>query len=345
MKLRPEQLSAQLKKSLSPVYFITGDEPLILEESTDLLRHHIQQQGFNEREVLHVDGSFSWEYLLECANALSLFAEKKIIELRLGSQKLNKKSSDILQSYLSNPAPDNILLITADKLDGGAKKSVWFKAIDNCGVIVEIWPVEAAQLPNWIRQRAAQTDLQLNEEAIQLLCDRIEGNLLAAKQEISKLSLLFPHQVVTADDVIASVSDSSRYDIYGLTDAALNGQAARCCKILQVLRQDGTEPPIVLWALSKELRSLSAIQQAQQSGQSFDTVCQRERIWGKRKPLARQAAQRISTAQINLALQQCAEVDKIVKGLANGDAWLLLSAISLALAGQPLTLLNPASYA
>ena len=318
MKLRPEQLSAQLKKSLSPVYFITGDEPLILEESTDLLRHHIQQQGFNEREVLHVDGSFSWEYLLECANALSLFAEKKIIELRLGSQKLNKKSSDILQSYLSNPAPDNILLITADKLDGGAKKSAWFKAIDNCGVIVEIWPVEAAQLPNWIRQRAAQTDLQLNEEAIQLLCDRIEGNLLAAKQEISKLSLLFPHQVVTADDVIASVSDSSRYDIYGLTDAALNGQAARC---------------------------LSAIQQAQQSGQSFDTVCQRERIWGKRKPLARQAAQRISTAQINLALQQCAEVDKIVKGLANGDAWLLLSAISLALAGQPLTLLNPASYA
>lgn len=338
MKLRSEQLGTHLKKGLSPVYLITGDEPLISEESSDLLRHHLQEQGFSEREVLHVDGSFSWEYLLECANALSLFAEKKIIELRLGSQKLNKKSSEILQSYLSNPAPDNILVITADKLDGNTKKSAWFKAVDKSGVIIEIWPVETEQLPNWIRQRAAQIELQLDDEAIQLLCDRIEGNLLAAKQELSKLSLLFPRQVVSADDIVDSVSDSSRYDIYGLSDAALNGQSARCCKILQVLRQDGTEPPVVLWALSKELRSLAAIQQAQNNGQSFDAVCQRERIWGKRKPLARKASQRISSKQINTALQQCAEVDKIVKGMAIGDAWLLLTSISLTLAGRPLSL-------
>jgi len=336
MKLRPEQLGTHLKKGLSPVYLITGDEPLISEESSDLLRHHLQEQGFSEREVLHVDGSFSWEYLLECANALSLFAEKKIIELRLSSQKLNKKSSEILQSYLSNPAPDNILVITADKLDGNTKKSAWFKAVDKSGVIIEIWPVETEQLPNWIRQRAAQIELQLDDEAIQLLCDRIEGNLLAAKQELSKLSLLFPRQVVSADDIVDSVSDSSRYDIYGLSDAALNGQSTRCCKILQVLRQDGTEPPVVLWALSKELRSLAAIQQAQNNGQSFDAVCQRERIWGKRKPLARKASQRISSKQINTALQQCAEVDKIVKGMAIGDAWLLLTSISLTLSGQSL---------
>lgn len=338
MKLRPEQLSSHLKKGLSPVYLITGDEPLLSEESSDLLRQHLQQQGFSEREVLHVDGSFSWEYLLECANALSLFAEKKIIELRLGSSKLNKKSSEILREYLSNPAPDNILFIIADKLDGTAKKSAWFKAIDNSGVIVEIWPVEAEQLPNWIRQRAAQIELKLDDEAIQLLCDRIEGNLLAAKQELSKLSLLFPTQVVTAEDVINAVSDSSRYDIYGLTDAALQGQAARCCKILQVLRQDGTEPPVVLWALSKELRALAAIQQAQSNGQSFDAVCQKERIWGKRKPLARKASQRISNHQLNQALQQCAEVDKIVKGMAVGDAWLLLTSIVLVLSGRPLAL-------
>ncbi|WP_286236776.1 DNA polymerase III subunit delta [Neptuniibacter halophilus] len=338
MKLRPEQLSGHLKKGLAPVYLITGDEPLLSEESSDLLRHSLQQQGFSEREVLHVDGSFSWEYLLECANALSLFAEKKIIELRLGSSKLNKKSSEILQQYLSNPAPDNILLITADKLDGSAKKSAWFKAIDNSGVIVEIWPVESNQLPNWIRQRAAQIELQLDDEAIQLLCDRIEGNLLAAKQELSKLSLLFPGQRVSAEDVVDAVSDSSRYDIYGLADAALQGLSGRCCKILQVLRQDGTEPPVVLWALSKELRSLAAIQQAQNNGQSFDAVCQRERIWGKRKPLARTAAQRIKPEQINQALQQCAEVDKIVKGLASGDAWLLLTSISLTLSGTTLAL-------
>lgn len=336
MKLRPEQLSNHLKKGLAPVYLITGDEPLLSEESSDLLRQSLQAQGFSEREVIHVDGSFSWEYLLECANALSLFAEKKIIELRLGGQKLNKKASEILQSYLANPAPDNILMITADKLDGGSKKSAWFKAIDQAGAIIEIWPVETDQLPNWINQRAAQINLQLDNEAIQLLCDRIEGNLLAAKQELSKLSLLFPNQVVTADDIIDAVSDSSRYDIYGLADAALQGSAERCCKILQVLRQDGTEPPVVLWALSKELRSLAAIQQAQNNGQSFDAICQRERIWGKRKPLARKASQRVKPAQIEQALRQCAEVDKIVKGMSHGDAWLLLTSISLTLAGRTL---------
>lgn len=340
MKIKPEQLGSQVSKSLSPVYLITGDEPLLAEESSDLLRQSLQQQGFTEREVLHVDGSFSWEYLLECANALSLFAEKKVIELRLGSSKLNKKASEILQQYLSNPAPDNILLIIADKLDGSSKKSAWFKAIDKAGVIVEIWPVEIDQLPNWIRQRAAQIELQLDEEAIQLLCDRIEGNLLAAKQELSKLSLLFSNQLVTAEAVIDAVSDSSRYDIYGLADAALQGQPARCSKILQVLHQDGTEPPVVLWALSKELRSLAAIQQAQQSGKSFDAVCQQERIWGKRKPLARQAARRVSPEQINTGLQLCANVDKIVKGMLPGDPWMLLSSIALILSGHPVKLPN-----
>ena len=336
MKIRPEQLNAHLKKGLSSVYLLTGDEPLLSEESGDTLRHALQNQGFSEREVLHVDGKFSWEYLLECANALSLFAEKKIIEIRLGSQKLNKKASEILREYLANPAPDNILLIIANKLDGPTKKSAWFKAVDQAGVIIEIWPVETEQLPNWIRQRSAQIDLDLDEDAIQILCDRIEGNLLAAKQELSKLSLLYSGQQVTADDVIDAVSDSSRYDIYGLTDAALQGQAARCNRILQILKQDGTEPSVALWALTRELRSLAAVQQAQQTGQSFDAVCQRERIWGKRKPIVRKAAQRISMPSLHMALMECAEVDKIIKGNQRGDAWLLLSSISLTLAGYTL---------
>lgn len=335
MKLRPEQLESQLKKGVVPVYLITGDEPLLSEESSDTIRHSLIAQGFSEREVLHVDASFSWEYLLECANALSLFAEKKIIEIRLGSQKLNKKASEILREYLKNPAPDNILLIIADKLDGSSKKSAWFKAVDQAGAIVEIWPVEADQLPNWLRQRAAQIGLNLADDAVQLLCDRLEGNLLAAKQELSKLSLLFPQTQVTSDDVIDAVSDSSRYDIYGLTDAALQGQPARCTKILQVLKQDGTEPPVVLWALSRELRTLAAVQQAQSNGQSFDAVCQRERIWGKRKPLVRNAARRVPVKSLHSALKNCAEVDKIIKGAQLGDPWLVLTSISLILAGHP----------
>jgi len=338
MKIRPEHLSANISKGLSPVYLVTGDEPLLSEESCDAIRQTLHQQGFTEREVLHVDGNFSWEYLLECANALSLFAEKKIIELRFGKPKLNKKASEILQQYLANPAPDNILLMIADKAEGSAKNSAWFKAIDKSGVIVEIWPVEAPQLPNWIKQRAAQVQLNLNDEAVQLLCDRIEGNLLAAKQELSKLSLLFSDQLVTAEDVVDAVSDNSRYDIYGLSDAALQGDPSRCHKILQVLRQDGTEAPVVLWALSKELRSLAAIQHAQQTGQAFDQVCQKERIWGKRKPIARQAAQRIPHPHLQKALQECAATDKMIKGMLPGDPWMSLSNIAMTLAGKPLNM-------
>ncbi|WP_027858867.1 DNA polymerase III subunit delta [Marinobacterium jannaschii] len=338
MKLRQDQLASRLNSNVAPVYLICGDEPLLSEESSDTLRHHFQKQGFTEREVLHVESGFKWEYLLECANALSLFAERKIIELRLGSQKLNKQSSEILREYLSNPGPDNVLLIIAGKLDAAAKKSAWFKAIDKEGVIVEIWPVEADQLAQWIRQRAAQLGLQMDNSAVQLLCDRIEGNLLAAKQELAKLQLLFGNQPLDAETVMDAVSDSSRYDIYGLTDAALQGNAGRCNKILQVLKQDGTEPPIVLWALSREIRALIAVQQGLSQGMQYDTLCQREKIWGKRKNLVRRAAQKLPTTALSQLLGRCGEIDKTIKGAAIGDPWLLLSEVILGLCGIRLAL-------
>lgn len=338
MKIKPEQLSGQLKKGLAPIYLITGDEPLISEESSDLLRTTLQKQGFSEREVMHVDASFNWEYLLECANALSLFAEKKVIELRLGSQKLNKAASQILQQYLANPAPDNVVLMLADKLDSGVKKSAWFKAVEQHGVVVEIWPVDSAQLPQWLRNRASNLGLTLDKDATQLLSDRVEGNLLAAKQELDKLSLLYPGQTLNAEAVIEAVSDSSRYDIYGLTDAAVQGQAARTQKILQVLRQEGTEPPVLLWALSREIRSLLTIQQGLSNGVPYDTLCQRERIWGKRKQQMRQAANRSPATLLMAQLERCFHIDQMIKGARSGDLWLELSSISLALAGQPLRL-------
>ena len=333
MKVKQEQLASRLKGEVQPAYLITGDEPLLSEESCDLLRGHFKQQGFTEREVLHVESGFKWEYLLECANALSLFAERKIIELRLGSSKLNKQSSEILRQYLNSPSPDNVLLLVANKLDGASKKSAWFKAIDQKGVIVELWPVEPNQLPTWIRQRAAQIGLQLEDDAVSLLVDRIEGNLLAAKQELQKLLLLYPDKPVTADDVIDAVTDSSRYDIYGLTEAVLLGQADRSHKILQVLHQDGTEAAIVLWALIREIRALYNIQLGQSSGMSFDALCQREKIWGKRKPQLGRAAQRLRQSTLVKLLSDCGQVDRIVKGAERGDPWVSLASICFTLAG------------
>lgn len=338
MKIKPEQLQGQLKKSASPVYLVTGDEPLLIEESCDQIRAALLQQGFSEREVLHVDGSFNWNYLIECSQALSLFAERKLIELRLGSQKISKQSSEIIRQYLENPSPDNVLLIIADKLDGASKKSAWFKAIDKTGAIVEIWPVDIAQLPGWLKQRASAEGLQLDNDAVQLLTERLEGNLLAAKQELAKLALLYPGETLNADKVIDAVSDSSRYDIYGLSDAALQGQPQRCIKIMQVIRQEGTEAAIVLWALSREARSLMALQYGLQKGVPFDTLCQQQRIWGKRKQWAKRAAQKLPSASLQTIIEQCSEADHIIKGARQGDVWVLLSQICLRLSGHPLAL-------
>ncbi|WP_428034864.1 DNA polymerase III subunit delta [Amphritea sp.] len=337
MKIKPEQLGNKLGPQPAPVYLITGDETLLIEESCDLLRKHLNTLGFCERETLHVEGGFKWEYLLECANALSLFAEQKIIELRLGSHKPNKQASDILQEYLKRPAEDNVLLIIADKLDGTAKKSAWLKAIDQQGIIVEIWPVDLQQLPGWISNRSRQIGLTLEHDAVQLLCERIEGNLLAAKQELDKLNLLYAGQTVTADMVMDSVSDSSRYDIYGLTEAAIQQQIPRCNKIIEVLRQEGTEASVALWAIAREIRSLLVIQNGLQKGTPFDTLCQRERIWGNRKNQMRNAAQRIPTDRLSHMLSRCAEADAQIKG-ALGDPWLTLTGITLQLAGIELNL-------
>lgn len=335
MKLKPEQLGSQLKRQQEalPVYLVTGDEPLLCGESIDAIRAHLRQLGFTEREVMHVDASFSWDSLLESANALSLFAERKIIEIRLGSQKLNKAASELLQKYLANPAPDNALLIICDRMDRSVKQSAWFKKVEQCGAVVEVWPIEADQLAQWLGQRAASQGVQLESEALQLMADRIEGNLLAARQELDKLALLYPGQRLSAEQVIEAVSDSSRFDIFALTDAALQSDAGRCQHILQVLRQEGNEPPVVLWALTRDIRMLHRVIRGVANGQAWDTLCQRERIFGKRKNLVRNATRRLRPEQLEQLLDLASEVDMAIKGQRSDDPWLLLNQITLSLAG------------
>jgi DNA polymerase-3 subunit delta len=341
MKTRAEQLNAQLQRLNQPlpVFMVSGDEPLQHAESCDAIRAWLRQAGFTERDVMHVDAGFAWERLLESANALSLFAERKIIELRLGSQKPDKQASGLLQRYLDNPAPDNVLLIQADRLDAGAKKSAWYKQVEKCGLVVEIWPIEPEQLPQWLSQRAAAQGLSLSTDALQLLCARIEGNLLAAKQELDKLNLLYPAQTIDAEQ--EAVADSSRYDIFALSDAVLMRDPARCQKILQVLQQEGIEATLVLWALTREIRSLLNIQRGIASGVPYDTLCQREKIWGKRKPLMQKASQRIPSSRLEQLLVLGHDVDQAIKGQLKACPWLLLSSLTLELSGCSLGLPHP----
>lgn len=335
MKLKPDQLGSHLKRQQEalPVYLVTGDEPLLCGESIDAIRAHLRALGFSEREVMHVDSGFSWDSLLESANALSLFAERKIIEIRLGSQKLNRAASDLLQKYLANPAPDNALLIICDRLDRSSKQSAWFKKVEQTGIAVEVWPIEADQLVQWLGQRAASQNVQLEPEALQLLADRIEGNLLAARQELDKLALLYPGQRLTAEQVVQAVSDSSRFDIFALTDAALSGDAGRCQHILQVLRQEGNEAAVVLWGLTREIRMLHRVILAVASGQPWDPLCQRERIFGKRKNLVRTASRRLRPEQLEQMLDLASSTDMAIKGQRPDDPWLLLNQMTLTLSG------------
>ncbi len=338
MKVKAEQLSQHLANKSVNAYLVTGDEPLIVEESCDLIRQHLKARNFEEREVLHVEAGFKWEYLLECANALSLFAENRLIEIRLGNQKINKAAAKILQEYLTFAPPENVLLIIADKLDAAAKKSAWHKSIEQQGTVVEIWPVESQQLPGWIKQRASAKGLQLDSDAINLLCERIEGNLLAAKQEIDKLQLLQSDTPLSGEDIINAVSDSSRYDVFALIDAVVFGQAERCLKILDVIKQEGVEATIILWAISREIRLIHSIKTGLNQGQSYETLCNKNRVWGKKKQHLNKAANRLDFKRLESCLRQCNQVDQIIKGLMVADHWLIMTDIVLTLSGKPLAL-------
>lgn len=312
---------------------VLGDEPLQSQEACDTLRRWLREQGFTERDLHHVDGHFSWESVILSTNALSLFAEKKLLEVRCGHHKLNKSDGIVLLNWLKNPSPDTALLLIFDKLDAAAKKTAWFAHIESQGVLVEVFTPEAQQLPQWLTLRAQSLGMQLDAEALLLLSERIEGNLLAAQQELAKLQLLYANQPISAEQVLAAVSDSSRYDVFALTDAALSHQPERCEKILTALIHEGLEAPVVLWALTREIRTVYAAQRALQQGLPYDSFCQKERIWGKRKALVRKASQLLPADSLESMLETAAAADQAIKGMRQESPWLMIREIALTLAG------------
>jgi len=333
-KLRPEQLENQLQGQLTPVYLVSGDEPLLVQEACDRIRAAARAQGFGERELFHADANFDWTQLLSAANSLSLFAEQKLLELRLPSGKPGEKGSKALVEYTQNPSPDNLLLVVTGKLDRSQQSAKWFKALDQLGVQVTIWPVPPAQMPRWIGQRLKAAGLNADSSAIELLASRVEGNLLAAAQEIEKLTLLAPDTKSIDAALMASVvAESARYDIFGLVDRALHGDARMAVKSLQGLRQEGTEPITLLWALSRDIRALLQISQAVAQGQSFERAADQAKIWAKRRPLLQGALRRLSGAQLEQLLRKANGVDKAIKGMRQASPWDELLDLVLGLAG------------
>ena len=333
MKLRFEQLAAHLKKPLAPIYLVHGDEPFQAGEAADAVRGAARAQGFEDRELFHADKGFDWTQLAAAADSFSLFGGRRVLEVRLPTGKPGDAGAKALTAYAERPPQDTVLLVLSGKLDSAQQRSKWFRALEGAGVTVSVWPVEAGRLPQWLQARMQARGLQPEPAAVALLAERVEGNLLAADQEIEKLRLLHGAGPVDVAAVAAAVSDSARYDVFALVDAAMQGDAARTARILQGLREEGQEPVLVLWALSRELRQALAVATAIAAGTSADAAMSQQRVWDKRKPVVAAALKRHRIPAWQALLRRAGLVDRVIKGARPGRPWDELLQLSLGLAG------------
>lgn len=333
MKLKPEQLSAQLARNLAPVYLISGEEILLMQEACDQIRAAARQQGFSERELHHVDNNLDWRHLYEDMQSASLFAERKIIELHFPAAKFPENALKFISDFCQRPPEDKLLLIRCGRLDKKALASNWVKAVDDAGVIVQIWPVEAAQLPQWIEQRLQQKGMSIAPDALQLLTERVEGNLLAAQQEIEKLHILSDQTHLTLEEVNRCVVDSSRYSLFDLVDECLKGDAAHALKMLDGLRGEGVEPTLIIWALAREIRNLDGLRKKLEEGQPVDRVLNHPSIPKKRIPPLSNALRRHNLPSLMELADLLREADQAIKG-GQGHPWPLLKNACLRLAGK-----------
>ena len=332
MRLYPEKLADHLQQKLLPVYLVSGDEPLLLQECCDQIRQKARAENCNEREIIEGGVSnFNWQDILHSASNMSLFADRKLIELRLPSGKPGAEGSKALCEYLDIASGDDVLLIVSGKIDKQSTNSKWYKALDKAGVTVQVWPVDAKNLPRWLQQRVRNAGMSIDDDALRLLCERLEGNLLAAVQEVEKLKLLAADSKITMQTVTEAVSDNARYNLFDMADNALKGNASVSLRMLYGLRAEGTEPPVVLWALVREIRTLYEAQLDCDSGQSAQQALSSRRVWQNRMPLMQAALTRHNTHSLSLLLEQAARVDGSIKGFADGKPWDNLSRLVMTL--------------
>ncbi|GAA3908204.1 DNA polymerase III subunit delta [Halomonas cibimaris] len=337
MKVFADQLPGALAKRLPRAVIVSGDEPLQHRDACDEVRAAARQAGVEEREVLDIEPNFAWGRLFEVAGNLSLFATRKLIEVRLGRHKLGQEGAKALAEYAERLAHgDDILLLSTGKLDARQQKSAWFKALDKQGLFVPVWPIDASRLGFWLRDRAQRHGLQLELDAARLLGERTEGNLLAADQALQKLALILPpHARVNLESIAQGVEDSTRFDVFNLADACLKGEIARTSRIVYGLKSEGTEAPVVLWALGREMRTLLSLHQHLEQGQSFEHACkaQKPMIFDRRRPAYQQAIRRLPMRRLHKLLLMAQRLDLAVKGASPVPLWQGLHDLAITLAG------------
>ncbi|APZ43517.1 DNA polymerase III subunit delta [Acidihalobacter ferrooxydans] len=330
MPLKPRQLEAQLRTGLKPAYLLSGDEPLQLGEAADAVRRAAREQGYTERVVLTLEPGFDWNRLADEAASMSLFAERRLIELRLGTGKPGQPGGAALLAYLERPPEDAVLLIQSARLERSTTASRWVKALEKVGTWVAVWPLGPAETRQWLSARLRARGLEPDDAALTLLLDRVEGNLLAAAQEVEKLSLLRPPGALGGDAVVEAVTGNARYEVSDLAEAALAGDGARAVRVLEGLRGEGVEPTLVAWSLVREARLLAQLAR----GTAGDGVWRG--VPPRRRSLVERASKRWPAARAPWLVRLAARADRVIKGQAAGDPWDELLQLSLVLSGRAL---------
>ena len=337
MKISGDNLAGNLSRTLAPIYLVSGDEPLLVNEAADAIRAKARAQGFTERELHVVERGFDWQALLSESRAMSLFAVAKIIEIRMATAAPGEQGGNAIVELASNPTPDTLVLVITGKLDGRTQNSKWVSAIDKHGAVVQIWPLDLARLPSWIRERLSRHGLKADATAASLLAERVEGNLLAAHQEIEKLALLLPAGELTAETVMEAVADSARYDVLQVGDAAMRGQTSRALRILEGLHAEGIDATLVLWAVNKDLQWILRAQYLMENGQNADSAMNAIYVWRPRQPAMKQALARLKPSATRRLILDAEAVDRSIKGVLRNDPWVELEALVARFAGISLS--------
>ncbi|MDY7576859.1 DNA polymerase III subunit delta [Herbaspirillum sp. RTI4] len=336
MLLKLDALTPHLAKTLAPLYVIASDEHVLAMEAADKIRQRARESGFTEREVLTVDRSFKWGELLEANRSQSLFGDKKLIELRIPGGKPGKEGGAALQDYAAHLSPDNLTIITLPKLDWATQKAVWVASLQQASVFLDIPMVERAQLPAWIGARMAAQQQSAERQSLDFIADRVEGNLLAAHQEIQKLGLLHGAGKLNFEQVHDAVLNVARYDVFKLNEAMLTGDIPRLTRMMAGLQGEGEALPLILWAVAEEIRTLLKLKSGMAQGKAVGILLKEYRIWGPRERLMEPALRRLTLPVLQHAMQQAAQIDKMIKGLRApdfaGDAWDALTQLSLTVA-------------
>jgi DNA polymerase-3 subunit delta len=336
MRISTEQLPQQLKRGLAPLYTVFGDEPLLALEAADRIRAHARDEGYGERDVLTAEPGFSWSQLGMSSSSQSLFGSRRVLEVRIPNGKPGNDGSQALQQFAARLPAETISLISLPEIDMRAQKGSWFDALDAAGVIVEAKRVARAALPPWLAGRLKAQDQDADDETLEFIAERVEGNLLAAYQELQKLALLFPPGHLASDRIKEAVLDVARYDVFDLGEIVVGGDAAHLARVLDCLQGEGAAPPLILWAMTEEIRAIGRLLAALATGIPAPQAMREARIWGPaRQNLIQRHMKRFSPTQVEAALLHAASIDRMIKGLRRGDVWDELLQLGLRFARRP----------